>query len=377
MKKILTLLYLMSLVLLLFGCQSNPNDDYCVKTDEPGVYICEKRTSTYFDTIVSLKVYHTADDDYDLDAVFDYFTTTLETYHQYFDKYNAYDGVNNIYTINQAEGPVVLDEVLFNAIQYALDNEDLITYQDVPMFNIALNPVLNVWHDARESALCDLTREIDISYCPVPRDEIDDVVFNTDPNDIIMNRDQLSIAFAKEAMGIDVGGFAKGYVSKIIADTLVDMDVTFLLNTGNSNIITNGQHPLNEDGRFIIQLTRPSTDFQLISEGYQYLSIPEDVAVVTSGNYQRFFKDIETGDVYHHIISPITNYPGGDTMSVTIIYPDSALADIFSTAIFLLPLEDAIAYVNATEDLEAIWYDFDGTIHYSEGFGQYIYELEN
>jgi thiamine biosynthesis lipoprotein len=64
-------------------------------------------------------------------------------------------------------------------------------------------------------------------------------------------------------------------------------------------------------------------------------------------------------------------------MSVTIIYPDSALADIFSTAIFLLPLEDAIAYVNATQDLEAIWYDFDGTIHYSEGFDQYIYAFEN
>jgi len=97
--------------------------------------------------------------------------------------------------------------------------------------------------------------------------------------------------------------------------------------------------------------------------------------VVTSGNYQRYFKEIDTGDVYHHIIDPRTNYPGGDCMSVTVIYPDSALADIYSTAIYLLTVEEGLDFVNNTLELEAVWYGYDGKITYSNGFSVYDYDM--
>ncbi len=177
-------------------------------------------------------------------------------------------------------------------------------------------------------------------------------------------------------MSIDLGGFGKGYVANIITEYLDSLDITYILNLGNSNVIGNGQNPTNDTSDFIIALIEPSTDFRIVNTYYQYIQLPANMALVTSGNYQRFFKDIENSDVYHHIIDPRTNYPGGDVMSVSVIYPDSAIADMLSTAVYLLDLEEAITFVNGMDDLEAVWYSFDGTITCSEGFDEYQYILD-
>jgi thiamine biosynthesis lipoprotein len=340
------------------------------------VFLCEKTTTSYFDTTVLLKLYYTQEDSYDILEIFEYFTNTLETYHQYFDKYNEYDEVNNIYTINHSETPLILDDVLFEAIKYGLENQDLVIADDVSLFNIALNPILEVWHNARDSLYCDDTLELGVLYCPVPLDQIDGISFHTDPENIQLNEIDNSITFLESGMSIDLGGFAKGYVANILSEHLNSLNITYLLNLGNSNVIANGQNPTNDTQDFLIALIEPSTDFRIVNTYYQYVQLPENMALVTSGNYQRFFKDIDNGDVYHHIIDPRTNYPGGDVMSISIIYPDSAIADILSTAIFLLDLDEAIAFVNETENLEAVWYGFDGTITYSDGFQEYEYILK-
>nr|HPJ24456.1 FAD:protein FMN transferase [Bacillota bacterium] len=329
--------------------------------------------TSYFDTTISLKLYHTSSDDYDIEDIFTYFEETISLYHQYMDKYHPYDDINNVYTINHSDGPVVLDPILFDAIEYALVNENIILVENTPLFNIALNPVLDIWHDARESDSCDYSIESGIAYCEVPKDLIDGQSFNTNPADIVLDDSSMTISFLKENMSIDLGGMSKGYVSQIIADHLNDLGVKFLLNNGNSNIVAGGVNPNNVDGLYYIALTKPSTDAEIVSSYFIYLKIPEDMAVVSSGNYQRFFKGIDDHLVYHHIIDPFTYYPGGDSMSVTIIYPDSGLSDILSTAIYLLDQADALAFVESYPDLEAIWYDYNGTYTYSSGFEQYIY----
>ncbi len=379
MKKLIIIFIALTIAMALTSCDNNyenPNEDYCFQGNEPGAYLCDKRTTSYFDTTVSLKLYNTESDTYDIVEIFNYFETTLETYHQYFDKYHEYAGVNNIYTINHSNEAVILDDILYEAIDLALKNEDVILRENQPLFNIALNPVLNIWHDARENDLCDLGRELGISYCPVPNDLIDGIEFNTNPDDIVLNDSTNSISFLKPNMSIDLGGVAKGYVSKVIADYLNKLNITYLLNNGNSNVIAGGTNPNNDSGNFVIALTTPNTDFHIQTEYFQYIQIPKNLALVSSGNYQRFFKGIDDSEVYHHIIDPITNYPGGYSMGVTILYPDSAIADILSTAIYLLPLDEAMEFVNNYEDLEAIWYLYDDTYQYSDGFADYIYLLE-
>lgn len=386
MKKIILSLIILFISISLTNCNetsttsnnTEPNQDYCVLSNTDGVYVCEKTSTSYFDTTISLKLYYTNSDDYNVDDIFDQFITTLEVYHQLFDKYNGYESINNVYSINQLEmgEELILDDILFEAIEFGLDNQDLVIADDTELFNIALNPVLTVWHNARNNSLCDSAYELGVLWCPVPYDEIDEVSFNTDSNDIILNSETNTISFLEADMGIDLGGYGKGYVANVIAKYLNDLDITYLLNAGNSNIIANNSNPTRDTGLYYIALTEPNVDFHITNNYYQYIKIPEDMSVVTSGNYQRYFKEIGTGDVYHHIIDPRTNYPGGDCMSVTVIYSDSALADIYSTAIYLMSVEEGLEFVNNTSDLEAVWYGYNGEIYYSDGFTQYDYKIE-
>ena len=60
--------------------------------------------------------------------------------------------------------------------------------------------------------------------------------------------------------------------------------------------------------------------------------------------------------------------------SVSIITPDSGVADALSTACFNLSLEDGQALIASLENTEAMWVLADGTQYYSDGFLNYLYE---
>lgn len=388
MKKIIISFLIIFIAITLSSCDevvTNPNDQYCVAGSTDGVYLCEKRVSSYFDTIVSLKIYYDTEAEYDIIEIFEYFEDTLKTYHEYFDKYNEYDDINNVYTINHSTEALVIDEILFDAIKFALDNDDIIIRGDFPLFDIALGPILEIWHDARDSDECNDFLEFGVSYCPAP--EIDeDIEYNIDPDDIILDSQNMTIRFDKPNMSLDLGGYGKGYVTKVLSEYLDMLNIKYLLNVGNSNVYAHGINPNNDDGYYYIALTRPNTDFidysdltqeeQLELLYFHFIKLPENMALVTSGINQRYFKELVTEDIYHHIIDPNTYYPGGYCKSITIIYPDSSMADLLSTALFLLPVNEALTFVNNYENLEAVWYLEDDTILYSDNFEQYIHYLE-
>ena len=103
--------------------------------------------------------------------------------------------------------------------------------------------------------------------------------------------------------------------------------------------------------------------------GYLHTLNISDGSVVTSGDYQRYY--VVDGKSYHHIIDPETRMPANYWRSVTILCPDSGLADCLSTALFLLDQEQGQALLDKTQAL-AMWVAQDGTITYSPGFEDYI-----
>ena len=92
-------------------------------------------------------------------------------------------------------------------------------------------------------------------------------------------------------------------------------------------------------------------------------------SVVTSGDYQRTYA--VDGQLYHHIIDPVTLYPSTHWRSVTIVCADSGAADALSTALFLMDYEAGLSLL-AQFDAEAMWVAPDGACLYSPGFTEFI-----
>jgi thiamine biosynthesis lipoprotein len=89
----------------------------------------------------------------------------------------------------------------------------------------------------------------------------------------------------------------------------------------------------------------------------------KDVAVSTSGDYERYFD--ENGIRYHHIIDPKSGDSARGVHSVTIIGPDATTTDALSTSVFVLGLEHGMNLVNSLPDVDAIVVDSKGRLHYS------------
>ena len=88
-----------------------------------------------------------------------------------------------------------------------------------------------------------------------------------------------------------------------------------------------------------------------------------DVAVSTSGDYQRYFE--KDGVRYHHIINPKSGDSARELQSVTIIGPDATTTDALSTSVFVLGLETGLKLIDRLPDIDAILVDQNGRMHYS------------
>jgi thiamine biosynthesis lipoprotein len=93
----------------------------------------------------------------------------------------------------------------------------------------------------------------------------------------------------------------------------------------------------------------------------------ENKAVITSGNYERYFTDDE-GNMYWHIIDKYDGYPADNGLvSVTIIGEDGLHCDALSTALFVEGTENAVAHWRQSNDFEMILVTDDNRIIISDG----------
>lgn len=276
----------------------------------------------------------------------------LLKYHQLFDIYNDYEGVNNLKTINDAAGiaPVEVDERI---IRLLLDCKRYNALTDGKV-NVAMGSVLKLWHDARNDGINNPQN----SYLP-DLSALEEASLHTDLNAVVIDETAKTVYISDPAVRLDVGAIAKGWAVQQVSLTAAE---GLLISVGG-NVCATG--PKDQNGTpWVIGIQNPDG-----GEDYLHTVYLSKGSVVTSGDYQRAYQ--VDGKLYHHIIDPETLFPSAYWRSVTIVTPDSGLADALSTALFLLPLEEGQELASSC-GAEAMWVDSKGNIYYSPGFEEII-----
>lgn len=282
----------------------------------------------------------------------------LEHYHKLFDIYNDYEGVNNIKTINDMAGkePVVVDSEIIALLKLSKEMYEKTNGQ----MNVAMGSVLKIWHDYREEA-SNNPMEAKVP----PMDMLTEASAYTDIDKIIIDEEASTVYLSDERMSIDVGSIGKGYAVERIAEYAGELGMTSALLSVGGNICAVGAKYDGSNWKVGIQNPDTTSD-----EAHVEMVHIADVSVVTSGDYQRYY--VADGEKYCHIIDGDTLMPANYFASVSVIVKDSGVADALSTSVFNMPLEEGMAFVNALDDVEAIWVLHDGSLKYSDGFDKYL-----
>jgi thiamine biosynthesis lipoprotein len=61
------------------------------------------------------------------------------------------------------------------------------------------------------------------------------------------------------------------------------------------------------------------------------------------------------GKQYHHLIDPDTLMPSTHYKAITVVTQDSGIADLLSTALFLMPPDMAQEFAESLDGVEALW----------------------
>lgn len=305
-----------------------------------------------FDTVTNITAMADSQQSFQTEAQLIY--DKLLHLHQLFDIYNDYAGMNNLKTVNDNAGiaPVQVDGEIIRLLK------DCETYHRLTggKVNVAMGSVLALWHAARSAAL----DNPEAAALP-ERAALEQAARHMDWDAVQINEEASTVFLSDPKMRLDVGAVAKGWSVQRVAETTPP---GFLISVGGNVCATGAK---DEQGTpWIVGITDPDG-----GQTYVHTLYNTDMAIVTSGDYQRYFR---VGDKnYHHIIDPQTLFPAVYWRAVTVVSRDSGLADALSTALFVMPLEEGMALAQSL-DVQVMWMDAQRNCRYSPGFLELIAE---
>ena len=327
LKKLLIVILLLVLVsLILLFIDKSSYKDYT-------------RSYFYFDTYINVKV-NTVKTEKEMNDIFNDIDYLYDSYHKLTDAFDSYDGIVNVYYLNNNlnnNESIEIDTRLANIIKTGIDFYDTTD----GLFNVAAGNLTIKWKEFIDS--CD----------KLPN--MEELNVNTNINDSKLDDNNYS---KSNDIKLDLGGIAKGYVTELVGRYLEENDIySYIINAGGNVMVGKAY---NKD-TFLVGITNPDNKDDMFTK----VKV-NNLSIVTSGSYQRYCT--LDGVNYNHIINPITKYPSNYMKSVTVISKSSMIADIYSTYLFLLPVEDGLKIVNNTPDIEAIWYIDKDNIVRSDNF---------
>lgn len=338
------ILFLLGLILLI-GCSK-------ITQSETQAALVKPQGRAYFDLFDTVSYIYSykgdSSEEFLLNA--DEAYSVLLKYHRYFDIYHEYEGMNNLCTINSNPlCDISIDDELLEFLLYAKEMSSL----TCGAFDISMGAVLKLWHDARTS---------DEVYLP-SSDDLLEASRYIGFEYLEINEEKKTVRLLSPYASLDVGAVGKGYAAERASEVLRDRGAEgYVLNIGG-NIRIIGTKPDKSGWRTGIKDPRnPDSSFIM-------MVMLSDVSCVTSGDYERYF--VYDGKKYSHIIDPETLYPAEYYSSVTVITPDSSLADCLSTALFVLPYEESYALAEKM-NVDVIWVFNDSEVRYTPGVEELI-----
>lgn len=158
---------------------------------------------------------------------------------------------------------------------------------------------------------------------------------------------------------IDTGSFLKGYALARAKQILKDNGIESAFLTSISSIDLLGTKPDNKPWKIGVQ--NPMYPNELLG----VVSL-KDKALGISGDYQTYVEI--AGKMYHHILDKESGYPVKDKKMVVVITDSAFIADLYSTAFFLMPIDEVIEFVDSQDNLEVMIVDEEMHIIKSKNF---------
>ena len=237
-------------------------------------------------------------------------------------------------------------EILTGALQVCADTDGAL--------DISIYPVLKEWGFTTgeykvpsEETIEDLLSDVDYSQVQV-------AVRDDGQADVVIPED----------MEIDLGSVVKGYTSQMLADYFTENGVDSALINLGGNVQCIGRKTNGNPWKIAIK--SPFTDTKT---GILGVLEAEDVSIITSGGYERYFE--EDGQMYWHILDPATGHPAKNGLvSVSIIGTDGLKGDGLSTSLFVKGLDAACDYWREHQDFDAIFVTDDEQVYITEGVAE-------
>lgn len=190
-------------------------------------------------------------------------------------------------------------------------------------FDITVGPLITLWGITKPNPHVPSKEKIDAL---LPLKGMSDIEVNP------LDRNQYRLK--RQAQSINLGGIAKGYAGDSSIAIYKKNNISSAFINLGGNVVVLGSKPDGSPWKIGIQNPRAPNG--------RYLGIVEarDCAVVTSGDYERFFE--ENNIRYHHILDPKTGYPAkAGLLSVTVVTASSIDADALTKKAFVGGLDVA------------------------------------
>lgn len=246
---------------------------------------------------------------------------------------NRFDANSQLSLVNRtaAKEPVKVDPALFDILQKSIYYSKLTD----GAFDITVGPLVDMWRKCAEA-----------NSMPSEQ-ELADVKKIIGYDKIILDANNCSVKLAAEGMRLDLGGIAKGFAA--------DKAVAIMKNCGAAGGLVDlgGQigcfGSTQTGGKWLIGIRNPSKDAE--NKILMKLELT-DMAVSTSGNYERFYKI--AGKKFSHIFNPQTETSADIISSDTVICPDGTQADALSTAVNVMGTAKGLELIQKIQNTEVI-----------------------